>query len=176
MHLKIGFGLGLTALLVTTASAVPTLASAAVPAAPSGTAAPCTPSTSKIGGGPATTYCGPATATLKVKGKTYRFKGGYCQTLPALGNETDITLGTFLKGRGGSGTIDNGKNPYFRLDLGPGQSSLLALTYFGGTLLPATGPVGWHGSATSKGTFKSLSAVPARFSGTFDCHGVFVSG
>jgi hypothetical protein len=135
--------------------------------------APCTPSTSSIGGGAATHYCGPATAKLKVNGKTYAFKNGYCQSIP--GFESDITLGLFAKGRGGSGTLNNAGKPYFKLDLGPGESSDLALTYSGGKLLPSEGAVSWKGTATSGGTFKSLSKVPASFSGSWSCHGVFVN-
>ena len=133
---------------------------------------PCKPSTSKIEGGPAVNYCGPATATLRLSGKTYRFNNGFCRSIP--GFEDVITLGTFAKGKTGSGTLDNGGRPYFSLDLGPGVSSYLNLTYFGGNLLPAEGSVSFKGSATSKGTFKSLSAQPTPFSGAWDCHGVFV--
>jgi hypothetical protein len=135
--------------------------------------APCTQSTSKIEGGAATNYCGPATAKLRVSGKTYTFKHGFCQSIPRF--ENDIALGTFAKGKTNSGTADNGGKPYFRLDLGPGQSSDLALTYSGGNLLDSEGPASWKGTVTSKGTFKSLSRVPASFSGSWNCHGVFVN-
>jgi hypothetical protein len=144
-----------------------TVASAATTAT-----APCTPSTSSIDGGPATHYCGPATGKVKVSGKSYAFKNGFCQTIP--GFEADITLGVLTKPKGVSGSLSNGGQPYFRLDLGPGESSSLALTYSGGHLLSSEGPVSWKGT-TSKGTFKSLSKVPASFSGSWNCHGVFVS-
>jgi hypothetical protein len=136
--------------------------------------APCTPSHSKIGGDPATTFCGPATATLKVSGKTYSFKGGYCKEFDGL--LTDITLGTLVGVNGTPNTTDNKKKPYFRMDLGVGDSSSLELPYYGGTLLGAEGPLKWHGGVTTKGTFKSLGATPNKFSGTYNCHGVFVGG
>ena len=110
--------------------------------------APCKPSTSKIEGGAAVNYCGPATAMLRVSGKTYTFKNGFCQSIP--GFENDVTLGTFAKGKGGSGTPDNGGKPYFKLDLGPGKSSYLALTYFGGNLLSAEGSLSFSGTVTSR--------------------------
>jgi hypothetical protein len=134
--------------------------------------APCKPSISRIEGGPAVNYCGPATATLRVGGKTYSFSHGTCRSTPSF--EDVITLGTFAKGKNGSGTLDNAGRPYFSLDLGPGESSYLNLTYFGGNLLSAEGPVSLRGKATSRGTFKSLSAQPAPFSGTWDCHGHLV--
>ena len=136
-------------------------------------AAPCTPSHSKIGGDPATTFCGPATATLKVNGKTYKFKGGYCKEFDGL--LTDITLGTLVGVNGTPNTTDNKKKPYFRMDLGVGNSSSLALPYYGGNLLDAQGPLKWHGGVTTMGTYKSLGATP-KFSGTYNCHGVFVGG
>ena len=73
-------------------------------------------------------------------------------------------------------TTDNKKKPYFRMDLGVGDSSSLELPYYGGTLLGAEGPLKWHGGVTTKGTFKSLGATPNKFSGTYNCHGVFVGG
>jgi hypothetical protein len=159
----------LTVLAGSVVGATPGLAASAA----TSSVAPCTPTTSRIEGGPAVHYCGPATAKIRVDGKTYTFKNGFCQSMP--GFENDITLGVFAKGKGGSGTTDNGGKPYFRLDLGPGQSSDLALTYSRGNLLDSEGPVSFRGNATSKGTFKSLSKVPALFSGSWDCHGVFVN-
>jgi hypothetical protein len=135
------------------------------------TPAPCTPTQSRIDGHPATTFCGPATVTLKVSGKTYKFKGGYCKEFDGL--LTDITLGTLVGVHGTPNTTDNKKKPYLRMDLGVGNSSSLALPFYGGNLLAAQGSLKWHGGVTTKGTFKSLGATPT-FSGTYNCHGVFV--
>ncbi len=41
-------------------------------------APPCTPKMSKTAGRLTVANCGPATATLKLKGKTYTFKSGFC--------------------------------------------------------------------------------------------------
>ena len=95
--MKSAITIGLAAL---TASAVSAGLVNAAPVAQT-SKAPCKPSTSKIEGGAAVNYCGPATATLRVRGKTYTFKNGFCQSLP--GFEDDITLGTFAKGKGGRG-------------------------------------------------------------------------
>jgi hypothetical protein len=135
---------------------------------------PCIPTHSKIDGHPATTFCGPATVTLKSSGKTYKFKGGYCKEFDGL--LTDITLGTLVGVHGTPNTTDNLKKPYLRMDLGVGDSSDLQIPYYGGNLLGAVGPFKWHGGVTTKGTFTSLGATPSSFSGTYNCHGVFVRG
>jgi hypothetical protein len=136
---------------------------------------PCTPTHSKVGGHPATSFCGPATVTLKFSGKTYQFKGGYCKEFDGL--FTDITLGTLVKVNATLKLVYNEKKPYLRIDLGVGNSSSLTIPYYGGTLLGAQGVVKWHGGVTTKGTFKSFGATGSnKFSGTYDCHGVFVGG
>jgi hypothetical protein len=165
-------------------AAVAALAAAALSASPATAASagrvlavrtstpPCTPKQSEICGDAATTFCGPATVTLKVSGKTYKFKGGYCKDFDS-GEFTDITLGTLVGVNGTPNTTDNKKKPYLRIDLGPGNSSDLEIPYYGGTLLGAEGSLKWHGGVTTKGTYKSLGATP-KFTGTYDCHGVFV--
>jgi hypothetical protein len=167
---------GLISLAILTASATRAVAASVAHAvAIDAAVAPCTPSHSKIEGHPATTFCGPAIVTLKVSGKTYKFEGGYCKDFDS-GEFTDITLGTLVGVNGTPNTTDNKKKPYLRMDLGVGNSSNLDLPYYGGTLLGAEGPLKWHGGITTKGTFKSLGASPNKFSGTYDCHGVFVGG
>lgn len=63
------FALALSAVLASAAASA-TLA-AAMPAR-------CTPGMSTIGGSPARTFCGPATATVHLAGKTLSFSGGQC--------------------------------------------------------------------------------------------------
>jgi hypothetical protein len=53
----------------------------------------CGPAT--VGGATVVTYCGPAKATVKLGGKTYRFSGGKCSLTRAAG----ITAWTILLGR-----------------------------------------------------------------------------
>lgn len=66
-----------------------------------------------------------------MSGKTYKFKGGYCKEFDGL--LTDITLGTLVGVNGTPNTTDNKKKPYFRMDLGVGNSSSLALPTTGAT-------------------------------------------
>lgn len=151
--------------LATAASATgagPALAAAVTHA----NAAPCKPSISRIEGGPAVNYCGPATATLRVAGKTYTFSHGVCQSTTSF--EDVITLGTFAKGKNGSGTLDNGGKPYFSLDLGRGESSYLNLTYFGGNLLSAEGSVSFRGRPRRRGPSSPSrpNLLPSRGPGT----------
>jgi hypothetical protein len=56
------------------------LVSMAVSGAQAGTttAAACKPKTTTIGGQPAIVFCGPAVATVKAVGRTFRIKGGSC--------------------------------------------------------------------------------------------------
>jgi hypothetical protein len=170
--------LAAAAMLTTAAFAASPVAGASagrVVSVQASTPAPCTPTHSKVGGHPATTFCGPATVTLKYSGKTYKFTGGYCKEFDGL--FTDITLGTLVKVNATLKLVYNEKKPYLRIDLGVGNSSSLTIPYYGGTLLGAQGVVKWHGGVTTKGTFKSFGATGSnKFSGTYDCHGVFVGG
>jgi hypothetical protein len=163
-----------------TISASPVQAASVVSAA----SAPCSPKNSTIDGGPAVSYCGPATATLVVKGKTYSFKNGYCQSIHVSGITVDITLGTIAQGKTGTGVPGNAGKPYFRLDLAPGQNSdLLGAVDFGGKKLTSGGVVSAAGTIASnggsKGTFKTgkgaydASGKPFSVSGSWNCHGAF---
>jgi hypothetical protein len=160
---------GVAALAATALSVSPIYAAAAARTA---SAPPCTPSTSRIDGGSAISYCGPATATLAIGGKTYTFNNGYCQSIHVSGIKLDVTLGAIAEGKTGTGVKGNAGKPYFRLDLSPGaDGSLLDMAYSGGKQF-AGGIVSYSGSVTTKGTFKSTSDTP--FSGSWNCHGVFV--
>ena len=124
-------------------------------------------------------YCGPATATLVVRGRTYKFRDGFCQSIHVSGILLDITLGTIALGKNGTGVKGNGGKPYFRLDLSPGEfGSALSGAFSGGKQLAIPpSAVSFRGSATSSGTFKSIKTpVPGAFSGSgsWNCHGVFV--
>jgi len=57
-------------------AAIAVVAGSTAAAAP--TRAACTPGQSTVDGHTAMTFCGPAKATVKVNGKTYKFKGGSC--------------------------------------------------------------------------------------------------
>jgi hypothetical protein len=162
--MKPAIAVGLAALATTVMTASPTYAASIARTASTQS---CAASSTKIDGEPAVNYCGPATATLAIGGKTYTFKNGICQSIHVSGIKLDITLGTIVQNK----LSNNAGKPYFALDLSPGaDSSLLNMAYSGGKKL-AGGIVSYSGSFTTKGTFKSTSDTP--FSGSWNCHGVF---
>jgi hypothetical protein len=119
-------------------------------------------------------YAGPATATLVIAGKTYKFKNGICMSIKVSGITVDVTLGSVVQGKDGGPVKGNGKKPYFSIDLMPSPSVDIANPiYYGGKQLTAGGPITATGSVvksgSSKGTFSSAS-----FSGSWNCHGKFV--
>jgi hypothetical protein len=62
-------------------------------------------------------YGGPATATLVIGGKTYKFKNGTCQSIKVSDIAVDVTLGSVVQGKDGGPVKGNGKKPYFSIDL-----------------------------------------------------------
>lgn len=58
--------------------AVAALAAAAFATTSAHSAAACTEGVTKVGGSPARTFCGPATATVKIGSKTVSYRGGSC--------------------------------------------------------------------------------------------------
>src|SRR5690242_21793910 len=80
-------------LAATTACTVVLTAGAATSSAP-----PCTPKVITIGGHRAGVDCGPATATLRIGGKTYTFRKGFCTQSKAAGSALELTLGTTVLG------------------------------------------------------------------------------
>ncbi len=68
------------------------------------TAPPCTPKVTKTGGKLTSINCGPATAQVTLKGKTYKFKSGFCQLSKSTG-ALELSLGTLvLNAKGNAGT------------------------------------------------------------------------
>jgi hypothetical protein len=53
----------------------------------------CNETSTKVGGFQAFVYCGPATATFTVGGKTYSFKNGTCETVKLLEVPFALSLG-----------------------------------------------------------------------------------
>ena len=62
-------------------------------------------------------YSGPATATLVIGGKTYKFKNGSCQSIKVSGITVDVDLGSVVQGKDGGPVKGNGKKPWFSMDL-----------------------------------------------------------
>jgi hypothetical protein len=139
-------------------------------------AASCSPTQTKLDGGNAVNYCGPATATLVVGAKTYKFKNGTCQTIKVSSIKLDLTMGTIAEGKSGSGAPGNAKKPYFALDLSPGLfSSIVNEAFYGGKKLNTDGSVTPSGFGT-KGTFtgKVAGSTTSSFSGSWNCHGSII--
>ena len=128
-------------------------------------------------------YGGPATATLVIAGKTYKFKNGSCQSIKVSGITVDVDLGSVVQGKDGGPVKGNGKKPWFSMDLSSPSSDLLNAIYYGGKELTAGGPITVEGSVvksgSSKGTFQTssgasdLSGKPFSLSGSWNCHGEF---
>jgi hypothetical protein len=147
--------------------------SAAVAAAFAGSASPstltCTPKPVTVKGHPGVVECGPATATVRFKGKTIRYRGGTCTRA---GGGLSLYIGTKVTG----GSSDH----LFYMYLGKASS----------TYTPTTGLIGIQLSYASyhwgtgtlkvksggrKGTFSGTlvkfpqSKSAGRFSGTYSC-------
>jgi hypothetical protein len=172
-------GVGLIALAAAVMTTCPLLTSGAAQA--SVLSGSCV-SSSKVGGKSAINFCGPATGTLVMAGKTYKFKSGTCQSIKVSDITVDVDLGTVVQGKDGGPVKGNASKPWFSLDLGH-PTSLLNPIYYGGKELTAGGAVTVTGtvvkSGSSKGTFKTspgaddLAGKPFSLSGSWNCHGQF---
>lgn len=149
------------------------VASVSAHAASSGGAPPCTPKITTIQGHRAAVNCGPATATLHISGTTYTFRNGFCQKSKAAGSALELTLGTVV-----IGIKDNAGLPNFsmtvvaRLHSMYGNGSVFGADYGGKGLLGGEGLIKVSGNIPSKGTFTSTVAAGAKFTGSWNCHGV----
>jgi hypothetical protein len=122
-------------------------------------------------------YGGPATATLVIGGKTYKFKNGTCQSIKVSDIAVDVTLGSVVQGKDGGPVKGNGKKPYFSIDLASSPPDIINDIYYGGKILAESGEISVTGSVvksgSSKGTFSSGASTGA-FSGSWNCHGKFL--
>jgi hypothetical protein len=153
------------AMVVTTGVDAVTAASAfasASPAAGSG-GLPCKPKIGTLGGKPSMALCGPATVSVRIDGKSYSFKNGFCQ---ASAMQFEVSLGTVT----GDSTHNHGL-PHFSM-FGTRTSDLTA-AYGGRSLVGGMTLVTVKGSGTNAGTFTSRLGTP-KVSGSWNCHGVIV--
>jgi hypothetical protein len=146
------------ALVVLTGS--PAMASAAKP--------PCQSKPVTINGASGLALCGPATATLTIKGKTLTFRNGFCAEPIPNSDSFQLSLGVDVAKLGGPTT--NGGKPGFSLDIAKNQTSaLVAYAFSGGHELVKRVLVSLKSKSLPAGTFKGTTSA---FSGTWNCHGV----
>lgn len=144
------------------------VAGAGTTTAVAGSALPCTPKITKIGGKPALVECGPATATVKDGSRTYNFENGFCQRSSSSGEELGLTMGTVVE------TGKPGSAPYFDLTV---SSPLVAAVNadYGGKAIVLDAIVSVKGKIPSSGTFAQRAlggGGTPKFTGTWNCHGV----
>jgi hypothetical protein len=143
---------------------------AAIAAGPAGATAkgglPCRPKITKgLGGKPTMELCGPATVTMTVNGKTYRFSQGFCESDSS---QFQLTLGTLVA----SDHAHNGGKPYFSMF---GKSTADLSARYGGKDLMGAGMtlVTIRGAGKDTGTFGNQLPTP-KIHGSWNCHGVIV--
>ena len=137
-------------------------------AASAGGAPPCTPKTTKIQGHQAEAFCGPATATLTISGKTYTFRNGFCEQSKVSATVLGLSLGAIVDAKGNAG------QPYFTMTVGRSHAvqTLGGADYGGKDLLGSATPlIDVKGSIPAKGTFTQRIATGAKFTGSWNCHG-----
>ena len=165
-------------LLTTITVCIATVAAAAAQAATTAPARadasrgapPCTPTITKIKGHPAAVNCGPATATVRIGGKTYTFRNGFCQQSTSAGMVLQLDLGTTAPTAKGNAGL-----PHFNIDVIKHLLSATVDATYGGKSLIASGLVTVRGKVPTLGTFKSKFSGPgfgASFTGSWNCHGV----
>ena len=132
-------------------------------------APPCAPKITQIQGHQAAVNCGPATATLHISGKTYTFHNGFCQQSKLAGDALQLTLGTTVLGVEG-----NAGKPQFSMLIGHVHTvaSVFGADYGGKDLLGGQSLITVRGNIPSRGSFASRVTVGAKFTGSWNCHGV----
>jgi hypothetical protein len=143
-------------------------AAAATTATTAGAAGtPCTPTPVTIGGNAGLAFCGPATATLTIGGKTYSFQKGFCAELPH-SNSFQLSLGVDIGTL--TGPNNNGDKPGFSLDIAKNEkSAALAFAYVGGHELVKGAALSVAGGSLAAGTFKGKTTA---LKGSWNCHGL----
>jgi hypothetical protein len=142
---------------------------AAAPASPARLSrADCTPGVTTYGSTNARVFCGPAKATVRIGGKTLKFKGGSCERTSKY---LSINIGTVVLG-----TTTKKKPDYFGLDVGayPGSTAKPAGhdgTYSGGVIAIDFGGK----SYLLRGDTAKITLSGGRTKGTFSAGGLLGS-
>jgi hypothetical protein len=152
-----------------TAAALAPLVTVAGPSTSASAAgAPCTATPVTANGNSGLALCGPATATLVVKGKTYTFHNGLCAEPITNSDSFQLTLGVDIPSF--QGPDNNGGKPGLSLDIAKSHmGASVAFAWVGGHELVKLAQVTLKSKALSEGSFKGKTSA---FSGTWNCHGV----
>jgi hypothetical protein len=124
---------------------------------------PCTAKFTKIDGHRAVLECGPATATLRVGGKTYNFNDGHC--VSGGGQYFSLDLGVAVS----TGGANAGKPNLLIFAESATFASLTAS--FGGRLVVSDSIINLKSHGLLSGTFKSSITVSGAFTGSWKCNG-----
>jgi hypothetical protein len=133
------------------------------PAAAAGGAPPCAPKVVKIQGKTAVEACGPATASVTVAGKTYRFTSGLCESSSK--GTLILDMGTVVTGSNG-----NAGYPSFSITV-DGTNAILSSYYKGKKIIPVADFLITAKATGYTGTFSSGHSS-SKLTGAWNCHGV----
>ena len=129
----------------------------------------CTPRHESTAGHAAIAYCGPATATIAIGGRTYLFRHGTCIRSAKI-DALEINLGTLVRG-----ASRNGGRSFVGLVIAQSPSESEAFEGdWGGHQLFGDSVIAQSSSLLAHGTF--VSVLGSSFSGSWNCHGPVVSG
>jgi len=135
-------------------------------------APPCTPLVTTIGGHKAAVNCGPATASIRIGGRSYTFRNGFCEQSKSTGAAPELNLGTTVIGvKGNAGKADLSMLIDAHLHSPFGTGSIFHAD-FGGRQILGDSLIKVKGTLASKGTFTGTAATGVNFTGSWDCHGV----
>ena len=155
------------ALLAVAALAIAAATAVTQPAQASG---PCKPKLFKIKGHQAATTCGPASAVLRYGGKTYKYRGGTCESVK--GNSwLELDLGTVV-----AGLPNNGGYQSFNLTVGPNK--LVAGLHTSGKPHLMVIELKLKASSAARGAFSGGIVVlggSGTVSGSWSCGGTVLS-
>ena len=143
--------------------------SASAPLAAAAPVRPCAPRVGTVEGRRAISYCGPATVTIAIDGRTYRFANGLCDRSATVG-ALEVNVGTLVRGAAG-----NAGKSFVSIVIARSPSESEAFEAdFGGRELFGDTVIEPAGTLLGEGSFSSL--LGAAFSGSWNCHGVIYDG
>jgi hypothetical protein len=155
----------LLALAVGLASSATAIGGATVPSHLDAAAGkpPCSAKFTKIDGHRAVIDCGPATASLRLGGKTYNFKNGHC--VAGNGQYFSLDLGVAVS----TGGANAGK-PHLSIFAESATFASLSAS-FEGRLVVSDSIIHLKSHGLLSGTFESSITVDGSFTGSWKCNG-----